>query len=253
MPRSKGPRRSQRRSTSAIDLVARNRLLEAHMDLAGEIARGIAATTAGKGPELEDLSADGVVGLLLAAQSFEPERGIPFEAYARWRIDGAIRDGIRRYHWIERRTYKELRRAQDESDSDHYSGRIGPSGGTLLKVAEVDEAQRNAWWNGRQFVQPAHAEDDQLEALTSAEIQRLPERDRRLIHFCYGEERSLSDAARKLRFGRSWACRRRAHVLTSLRKTLERMAPGAVQIRRKATARATKAVRSIRPPRAKRP
>ena len=73
MPRSKGPRKSQRRPTTAIDLVARNRLVEAHMRLVGEIAGRIARTSTGRGPDLEDLSADGVVGLLEAAERFEPE------------------------------------------------------------------------------------------------------------------------------------------------------------------------------------
>jgi RNA polymerase sigma factor for flagellar operon FliA len=246
MPRSKGPRKSQRRTTAAIDLVARNRLVEAHVYLVGEIARGIAKTTAGKGPELEDLSADGVVGLLEAAESFEPERGIPFEAYARWRIGGAIRDGIRKYHWIERRTYQELRSAQDESDGDHYSVRIGPSGGALLEIAEVDETQRNACWNGRRFVQPAHAEDDQLEVLTRSEIRRLPERDRRLIRLRYRDDQSLSDAGHELRIGRSWACRRHAHVLTSIRKVLEKRAPDAVRIRRKAAKKAAENAQASR-------
>jgi RNA polymerase sigma factor for flagellar operon FliA len=246
MPRSKGPRRSQRRPTAATDLVARNRLVEAHMHLVSEIARGIAKTSAGRGPEREDLSADGVVGLLQAAQSFEPERGFPFEAYSRWRIEGAIRDGIRKYHWIERRTYKELRSAQDESDGDHYSVRIGRSGGALLEIAEVDETQRNACWNGRRFVQPAHAEDDQLEVLTIAEIQRLPERDGRLIHLCYRDDRSLSDAGHELRIGRSWACRRHSHVLSSIRKVLEKRAPDAVRVRRKAARRAAENAQASR-------
>ena len=246
MPRSKGSGRSQRRPTAAIDLVARNRLVEAHMYLVGEIARGIAQTSTGKGPELEDLLADGVVGLREAAEHFEPERGVSFEAFARWRIEGAIHNGIRKFHWIERRTYRELRSAQDESGAGNYSGRIGPSSGALLEVAEVDEPQRGARWNGRMFVQPAHAEDDQLEVLTRVEIERLRERDRRLIELRYGEDRSLSDAGHELRRGRSWACRRNALVLSSIGKVLERRAPGAVRVRRKASKRAAENAQSSR-------
>jgi DNA-directed RNA polymerase sigma subunit (sigma70/sigma32) len=82
LPTRKGPRKSHRRPTAAVDLAARNRLVEAHMGLVREIAKGIAATSVGSGPELEDLSADGAVGLLQAAQRFEPERGVPFEVYA---------------------------------------------------------------------------------------------------------------------------------------------------------------------------
>ena len=184
------------------------------------------------------------MGLLEVAERFEPERGIPFEAYARWRIEGAIHDGIRKYHWIERRTYRELRSAQDESGAGNYSGRIGPWSGALLEVAEVDETQRGTRWNGRMFVQPAHAEDDQLEVLTGAEIERLRERDRRLIELRYREDRSLSDAGHELRRGRSWACRRNALVLSSIRKVLEERAPAAVRARRKAAERAMKTVRS---------
>ena len=75
MPRHKGPRKSHRRPTAAIDLAARNRLVEAHMDLVHEIAKGIAATSAGSKIDPADLFGEGAVGLLQAAQTFEPEEG----------------------------------------------------------------------------------------------------------------------------------------------------------------------------------
>jgi RNA polymerase sigma factor FliA len=246
MPRRKGPGKSHGRPTAAVDLAARNRLVEAHMGLVHEIAKGIAATLAGSKIDPEDLFGEGAVGLLQAAQTFEPERGVPFEAFARRRIKGAIFDGIRKHHWVPKRTYKRLRGAQERSETGCHSERIGPSGGALLDVAEVDETERNAWWNGRRFVQPAAVQDDQLEVLTLAEVQGLPERDRRLIQLCYREDRSLSDAAQKLRIGRSWACRRHILVLTSIRKVLEKKAPDAVRVRRKAATRAESADASRR-------
>jgi RNA polymerase sigma factor (sigma-70 family) len=163
MSRRKGPRKNHGRPIAAVDLAARNRLVEAHMDLVQEIAQGIAATSAGSKIDPADLFEEGVVGLLQAAQNFEPAKGVPFEAFARRRIKGAIFDGIRRYHWVGKRDYKRLRGAQGES-------KIGPSSGALLEVAEVDEAERNAWWNGRRLVQPAAVEDDRLELLTMAEV-----------------------------------------------------------------------------------
>jgi RNA polymerase sigma factor for flagellar operon FliA len=102
-------------------------------------------------------------------------------------------------------------------------------------------------------VQLAHAEDDQLEVLTMAEIERLPERDRRLIQVYYREDRNLSDAGHELSVGRSWACRRHALVLSSIGKVLEERAPAAVRVRRKAAAaRAIKTVQSLHRRRAKR-
>ncbi len=246
MPRPKGPRKSHGRPTAAVDLVARNRLVEAHMDLVHEIAKGIAATSAGRKIDLADLFGEGAFGLLQAAQTFESERGVPFEAFARRRIKGAIFDGIRKHHWVPKRTYKRLQGAPKGSEAGPYTQRTGPAAGASLDVAEVDETERNAWWNGRRFVQPAAVQDDQLEALTKAEIERLPERDRRLLHLCYREDRSLSDAAQKLRFGRSWACRRHILVLTTIRKVLEKRAPDAVRVRRKAATRAESAHASRR-------
>ena len=239
MPRPKGPRKSHGRPTAAVDLAARNRLVEAHMGLVHEIAKGIAATSAGSKIDPGDLFGEGAVGLLEAAQTFDPERGVPFEAFARRRIKGAIFDGIRKHHWLPKHAYKRLRGAPEGSEAGPYTQRIGPAAGGALDVAEVDETERNAWWNGRRFVQPAAVQDDQLEVLTMAELQGLPERDRRLIQLCYREDRSLSDAAQKLRFGRSWACRRHTLVLAAIRKVLEKRAPDAVRVRREAATRAT--------------
>jgi RNA polymerase sigma factor for flagellar operon FliA len=70
------------------------------MGLVHEIAKGIAATSAGSKIDPADLFGEGALGLLQAAQTFEPERGVPFEAFARRRIKGAIFDGIRKHHWL---------------------------------------------------------------------------------------------------------------------------------------------------------
>lgn len=46
--------------------------------------------------ELEDVIADGYVGLVQAAIAFDPDRGVPFHAYAAIVIHGAMIDGTRR-------------------------------------------------------------------------------------------------------------------------------------------------------------
>lgn len=47
--------------------------------------------------ELDDAIADGYVGLVQAALAFDPNRGVPFHAYAAIIVRGAIIDGTRRY------------------------------------------------------------------------------------------------------------------------------------------------------------
>lgn len=46
--------------------------------------------------ELEDLNSDGICGLVDAAVRFDETRNVPFAAYAKHRIRGAILDGLRR-------------------------------------------------------------------------------------------------------------------------------------------------------------
>lgn len=53
--------------------------------------------------ELEELIADGMVGLTLAAERFDPDRGNRFSTYAAWRIRGMILDGLRSRDVVGRR------------------------------------------------------------------------------------------------------------------------------------------------------
>lgn len=48
------------------------------------------------GGELDELVGDGMVALVEAAERFDPERGVPFTAFARHRVRGAMVDGYRR-------------------------------------------------------------------------------------------------------------------------------------------------------------
>jgi len=50
----------------------------------------IARRHTGFGLDLDDLIHEGSLGLLEAAQAFDPERGVPFTVYARWPIKRAI-------------------------------------------------------------------------------------------------------------------------------------------------------------------
>jgi RNA polymerase sigma factor (sigma-70 family) len=92
----------------APDTRARDERIKAHLDLVKSIALDIRGRALGRGVELDDLVAYGAVGLVQSAARFE-ERGVPFSAYARPRIYGAIVDGIRAQHWFGRRADRRLR------------------------------------------------------------------------------------------------------------------------------------------------
>ena len=72
------------------DRAALDELVGSHLRLVVKIARGFA----GYGLPLADLVAEGNVGLMQAAEKFEPERGFRFATYAMWWIRASIQEYI---------------------------------------------------------------------------------------------------------------------------------------------------------------
>src|SRR5579862_5404050 len=72
------------------DRVALDALVGSHLRLVVKIARGFA----GYGLPLADLVAEGNVGLMQAAEKFDPDRGFRFATYAMWWIRAAIQEYI---------------------------------------------------------------------------------------------------------------------------------------------------------------
>lgn len=62
-----------------------------------------------QGTEVEDLIADGMVGLVKAIDAFEPERGFKFSTYATPVVRGSILNGLRRLDWLPERTRTKAR------------------------------------------------------------------------------------------------------------------------------------------------
>src|SRR5262249_47486105 len=72
------------------DKAALQDLVGSHLRLVIKIARGFA----GYGLPVSDLIAEGNVGLMQAAQKFDPDRGLRFATYAMWWIRAAIQEHI---------------------------------------------------------------------------------------------------------------------------------------------------------------
>jgi RNA polymerase sigma factor for flagellar operon FliA len=65
--------------------------------VAGRIAVNLPASV-----DREDLMSTGILGLIKAVETFEPERGIKFETYAGHKVRGAILDELRAQDWVPR-------------------------------------------------------------------------------------------------------------------------------------------------------
>jgi len=76
------------------DRDALNQLVGSHLRLVLKMARGFL----GYGLPLADLVSEGNVGLMRAAEKFDPERGFRFSTYAAWWIRAAIQEHVL-YSW----------------------------------------------------------------------------------------------------------------------------------------------------------
>jgi RNA polymerase sigma factor for flagellar operon FliA len=62
--------------------------------------------------ELDELTANGFLGLVDAAAKFDPAKGVKFDTYARHRVRGAILDGLRKADPIGRELRRKNKRIQ---------------------------------------------------------------------------------------------------------------------------------------------
>ena len=83
------------------------RRFEESLGLVEAIARQVKKIV-GNAVELAELISFGREGLLEAARRFDPSRGVPFRAYASYRVRGAIFDGLRKLSRLSRRTHERI-------------------------------------------------------------------------------------------------------------------------------------------------
>jgi RNA polymerase primary sigma factor len=90
----RGLSRAEERETAALiaggDQAARNRMVLANLGLVVTIARKFQ----GRGLALDDLVGEGNLGLIRAAESFDPDFGTRFGTYAAYWVEEAIRDAL---------------------------------------------------------------------------------------------------------------------------------------------------------------
>jgi RNA polymerase sigma factor (sigma-70 family) len=76
------------RRAQAGDSAAREQLIDRLLPLVSSLARRFRA----EGLDQTDLIQEGIVGLLRALERYDPERGVPFAAYATWWIRQSLQD-----------------------------------------------------------------------------------------------------------------------------------------------------------------
>ena len=170
------------------------------------LAKRMALRMAGRLPasvDLDDLIGAGLLGLMDAVDRFEEDRAIPFEAYARTRIQGAILDSLRAEDHLsrrDRRRGREADRAEEKlraklrrqpTEDEQRKVRKGvpqtlPHG--LAFIAFDEEADVSPADDGPPVDAFARVAASQMSVLLRAAVETLENRDKLILSLYYEQE-----------------------------------------------------------------
>lgn len=129
----------------AGDPSARARLIERYAGFARAAARrvGLATTVADR----EDMEAIGLLGLVEAVDRFDPDRGVPFEAFALRRIRGAVIDQMRHLRPARRTDPESAPRllSLDRLVEEH-AATLPSAGDGLDERFEAEDLRERVYW-----------------------------------------------------------------------------------------------------------
>jgi RNA polymerase sigma factor FliA len=189
--------------------------------------------------DLDELISWGQVGLLEAAERFDPKVGANFLTFAHYRIKGSIFDGLRKMGVLrgsDARTAfaRERANAYLASFSDSASAAPHPNGSVGDEVRNISSAATGlamvfaASFEAMEGLQLAdesmpadeRLEMEQLKGRLRAAIARLPEKERKLLESYYFQGKTMEEAGGQIGQSKSWASRLHARAIERLKDML---------------------------------
>jgi RNA polymerase sigma factor FliA len=202
------------------------------------------------GVDLESLVHSGVVGLLEALDRFDPKRGVEFEIYARYRIQGEVMECLRSLDWVSRSlrswgrkieaarsklagelarepTAEEVAKELDISLESYYRLDQQVSDATLLSLEDSSIVSEADWERTQEkcahnaFLDPlSFVESKDLVEKLAAAVAELPERERMVVTLYHYEELTLREIGEILDLSEGRICQIFAQAVARLRSAL---------------------------------
>lgn len=219
----------------------RERLVESHLDLVRALATRIAARLPSH-VEIEDLVHDGVLGLLDAADRYDPMRNARFLAYAEPRVRGAILDGLRRRDWRPRSVRRDQRILEETRarlsqgrgravttediaaamglDLETYRALLADLGAGKLVSLEDLAPESDPVVGSEALLPHRRLERLDFERALAQEIANLPEKERRVLDLYYRAGLKMKEVGARLGVTESRVCQIHARAASRLRRAL---------------------------------
>jgi RNA polymerase sigma factor for flagellar operon FliA len=228
------------------DLAERNRLVVEHVGLVKALASRLAQRVPAQ-VEVNELLSVGMIGLIDAAGRYRPTLGVPFDAFARRRVHGAMLDSLRDLDWAPRSARKMRRDVDATINRLRHELAREPVGAEIAGALNVSEAEYDKMLDRiravdlgtmRQLdagtsdspvmevaIDPGEGQQVLLERaelkehLTRA-ISELPERERQILSLYYHEELTLAEIGQVIGVGESRVSQLRTQAIARLRGRL---------------------------------
>ncbi len=187
------------------DPIARERLIVIYSPWARTVARDVYTRIYLLGDAWQDCTQNALIGLLEAIERFDPDRGASFQTFARYRIRGAVFNGLRHLRESLARGSVEGNRSQEiherfesldeSSDVDplesFVSSTVGLALGFLLESTSLPDSESSA---------DAYSEcvRDELKMAVLESLKSLDTRDQTIITLHYYHHVAFGDIASQL-------------------------------------------------------
>jgi RNA polymerase sigma factor for flagellar operon FliA len=233
------------RTVTATEPHERDALVMAHVDLVKSMASRLGRRLPSQ-VELSELVSVGVLGLIEAANRYQPTLGVPFDAFARRRIHGAMLDALRGLDWVPR-SLRRLQRDVDgamsrlrhtlgrEPQTEEIAAALGVSPEQYdqkldeLRLADVAVLQSGSGDENGGLLEVAvdeggpyaQLERNELKARLAQALLQLPERERQILALSYQEELTLAEIGEVIGVGESRVSQLRTQAIARLRSLME--------------------------------
>lgn len=193
--------------------------------------------------EVDDVVNEGVIALMEAIETYDPEKGAKFETYATLKIKGAIIDFIRRQDWIPRSVRKFARDLDNANSSLYNQYNRMPTTEELSEYMDIPEDKLLKLMSEASCTVTLSFEEllyeDNFEGPSSSDatdagvlreecrrviaeaIESLKEKERQVITLYYFKSMKYSDIAKVLGISESRVCQINTKATLTLKTLLE--------------------------------
>ncbi|HEX8455951.1 MAG TPA: sigma-70 family RNA polymerase sigma factor [Pyrinomonadaceae bacterium] len=222
---------------ATISLAERDQLIEQHRSYVRALAIKV-MQSAGARVELQELIAYGDVGLIEAAERYDPRRGVAFATFAHYRIKGAIYDGLREMGVFTRNSSSRSRFAANANDliqsavDDEQAAQAGHDphsvDSEIAATQSIIDALIPAYLLSldsdampevadQQALSMEQIEQRELVGFVLQFVRELPEDEQQMLDALYFKHRSMTDLAAEMGISKSWISRLHSRAIKHLR------------------------------------